>query len=163
MQDYRTLKLNDEENKDVVVSPEEHFKRLHVDQDLIQAMITQMHYLKTDLLDLTGNPTLYSFYLQIQIELIVGTLLPTSKYEKINSILDLFQMPNWLENIAQAALILANLESPKNQLSNEIERTIFENTQIADQWERVIIVSKLPHDFTRDQIKRKLYSIVQFI
>ena len=72
-------------------------------------------------------------------------------------------MPNWLENIAQAALILANLESPKNQLSNEIERTIFENTQIADQWERVIIVSKLPHDFTRDQIKRKLYSIVQFI
>lgn len=144
-----------EDNGEEYLSPEDHFKRLHVDRNMIQSMITEVDYLKTNLADLTGTQTLYSLYLQMQIELIVGTLLPTSQSERIGSVSELLEIPKWLEKIAMASQVLANIESSKNKISESIEQEIYEGTLISKQWERMIIVSKLPQDYTRTKIEGK--------
>jgi hypothetical protein len=84
IQNYRTLKLTDEKYEATEFTPDAHFNRINVDKNMIQSMITEVNYLKSNQADLTGNQTLFSFYLQTQIELIVGTLLPTARNEKLH-------------------------------------------------------------------------------
>ena len=127
IQNYRTLKLKYESN---YVSQEEddyqnaikdHFDRIHVSKPLIQELINEATILKPNQSDLTGAQTLFSEYLQTQIELIVGTLLPTARGEKIRSLKDLIELPRWLEKVAIAGQILAYFNSPEHLLSKDIE------------------------------------------
>ena len=138
-----------------------HFERIHVEKNFVQELISEADILKNNQSEITGAHTLFSKYLQTQIELIVGTLLPTSKGEKIKKVADLVEMPKWMSSIAEAAQILAYLESPKNMLSENIESICYEHSKISSQWERVIIVSKLPIDIKRETIEEKLISIAK--
>jgi hypothetical protein len=168
IQDYRSL-IFSVKGKEVDESAEipneelvsNHFSRIHVDKNFIQELISEADILKNNQSEITGAQTLFSKYLQIQIELVVGTLLPTCKGEKIKSVVDLIEMPKWLSSIAEAAQILAFLESPKNMISENVENMCFEQTKISNQWERVVIVSKLPIDLTRKEIEEKVVGIVK--
>ena len=166
IQSYRTLQLKDEsevaedEEREFTTS-EEHFRKIHVDRNLIQEIISEADLLKNDQADLTGASTLYSRYLQTQVELAVGALLPTGKQERMKSVSDLLQVPRWIESLTQAAQILAFLESSKNTLSEDLAQMCFEATRLNSQWERVIIVSKLPQDWTRKEIEDKITAIIK--
>ena len=160
IQNFRTLRLKSEDlNEDGSI--EKHFERIQVDKTFIQDLIFEADMLRTNQSEYTGPKAMFSSYIQNLVELIVGTLLPTSRKEKLNSLSDLIECPKWLESVAQAGHILAHLESSKNQLSNDVEELIYEQTKISSQWERVLIISKLPTDFTRSKIEEKLIEIIR--
>jgi other hect domain ubiquitin protein ligase E3 len=165
IQNYRTLHMKSPKNS-VSEDPDnyddeiqKHFDRIQVDKSFIEALISEADILKGDQAELTGAQTLFSRYLQTQVELIVGTLLPTARGEKIKSIQDIIQIPKWIECVVIAAQILAYLDSPKNLLSNDIEQQCFDQTRISSQWERVIIISKLPQEMTREEIKTQVLEL----
>ena len=167
IQNFRNLKLKcasnfvSQEEDDYEESIKNHFDRIFVRKELIQQLINEANILKTNLSDLTGAQTLYSEYLQTQVELIVGTLLPTARGERIKSLNDIIELPKWLENVGIAAQILEYLDSPKNLLSRDIEQECFKQTRLSSQWERVLIISKLPIEMKRSEIKEKIIKIVK--
>ena len=160
IQNYRTLRLKSEDQTEDG-SVQKHFERIQVDKEFIQSLIFEADMMRTNQSEYTGPKSMFSSYIQNLIELIVGTLLPTSRKEKLNTLSDLIEWPKWLESVAQAGQILAHLESSRNQLSVDVEEQIYEQTKISSQWERVLIISKLPLDFTRAKIEQKLMETIR--
>lgn len=160
IQNYRTLRLKSEDESEDG-SVDKHFDRIQVDKSFIQSLISEADMMRTNQCEYTGPKAMFSSYIQNLVELIVGTLLPTSRKEKFSSLSDLVECPKWLESVAQAGQILAHLESSRNQLSVDVEEMIYEQTKISSQWERVFIISKLPIDFTRAEIEQKVVEIIR--
>jgi len=161
IQNYRSLRFKSSHDGNHDISIENHFSRINIEKTFIQELIGEVDILKTNQSEYTGCQTMFSSYVQNLVDLIVGTLLPTARGEKLSKVSDLVEVPKWLESVVQAAYLLAHLESSKNQLPSDVEELIFEQTNISSQWERVLIVSKLPQEFTRAKIQETLVNIVK--
>jgi len=149
----------DSKNLDLIVK--ENMALLHIDYKFVEDVVKEIKNLEN--LQKGEVIILYSSYTQELIEYVANCLLPVSYFGQVslsNSkvIMDL-DLPKYIIAVIDTWLLLQFFKG-ESQMAEDLQRETINNLKLDFQWERAIFVNNLPLEYTKEEIKEKIISII---